>query len=346
MFSQEAAMSRIFLSSFLFCVAACGATTAPRGGEAQSGDAGSRPDSTLPMPDGSVPPEASVVRPSGPPVTVTGSATIGPISLAAGEERTVCITVPLNNELPIMATELKVSLAQGSHHLIAYRSVETSPSPTPVDCAPLGGITSGTAPILIAQKDGDILTFPSGVGFPMPAHQMVKIEAHYINTTRGELAGQGTFTATGPDGLHATSLQTTDLAFWGTLGIKLPPHASSSSGIRFQKAIAGTHGFAVTTHQHRLGTRFRVWASKDGADITDSSPALADNTTWDEPKTYQLSPTLDFDGSNGLAFQCEWNNTTDSAVDFGESALNEMCFMWMYYYPSHGFDACLNGCSR
>ena len=28
-----------------------------------------------------------------------------------------------------------------------------------------------------------------------------------------------------------------------------------------------------------------------------------------------------------------------AAVGFGESANNEMCFFWAYYYPSHGFDA-------
>ena len=56
---------------------------------------------------------------------------------------------------------------------------------------------------------------------------------------------------------------------------------------------------------------------------------------------------IDFDGTNGLAFQCEWENPTSSAVTFGESARNEMCFMWMYYWPSHGFDSCINvPCNR
>lgn len=51
-----------------------------------------------------------------------------------------------------------------------------------------------------------------------------------------------------------------------------------------------------------------------------------------------LDPEIVFDGTNGIAYQCEWNNTTNQLVTFGESALQEMCFMWMYYYPSHGFD--------
>ena len=30
-------------------------------------------------------------------------------------------------------------------------------------------------------------------------------------------------------------------------------------------------------------------------------------------------------------------------LPFGESALREMCFLWVYYYPSHGFDVCTDG---
>jgi hypothetical protein len=52
----------------------------------------------------------------------------------------------------------------------------------------------------------------------------------------------------------------------------------------------------------------------------------------------RVAPEMVFDGKNGLAFQCEWHNSSDQSVGFGESALDEMCFLWMYYYPSHGFD--------
>jgi hypothetical protein len=30
-------------------------------------------------------------------------------------------------------------------------------------------------------------------------------------------------------------------------------------------------------------------------------------------------------------------------VSFGESALDEMCFVGGYYYPSQGMDLCLDG---
>jgi hypothetical protein len=54
-------------------------------------------------------------------------------------------------------------------------------------------------------------------------------------------------------------------------------------------------------------------------------------------------PPIAFTRSNGLSFQCDWTNTTDQLVSFGEGALDEMCFVFGYYYPSTGVDTCLDG---
>jgi hypothetical protein len=59
-----------------------------------------------------------------------------------------------------------------------------------------------------------------------------------------------------------------------------------------------------------------------------------------------LSPQVDFDGTNGFTYQCDWTNTTDQTVQFGESALDEMCIIAGYYYPSRGIIDCIgNGCT-
>jgi hypothetical protein len=73
--------------------------------------------------------------------------------------------------------------------------------------------------------------------------------------------------------------------------------------------------------------------------MNDPNPLqMVDNTNWEEPPMYVFDTPLEFDGVNGLKFQCEYHNTTPTWVTFGESALQEMCFLWMYYYPSKGFD--------
>ena len=46
----------------------------------------------------------------------------------------------------------------------------------------------------------------------------------------------------------------------------------------------------------------------------------------------------------GFDFQCTWTNAGTSArqVQFGESANDEMCFFWSYYYPSRGAKVCFH----
>jgi hypothetical protein len=272
---------------------------------------------------------------AGPPPVATVDAGIGPIALSPGQETTVCITLALGNDQPVYIPRITVNLAEGSHHLVVYRSMATSESLTPTPCTAFQGILSGQAvPLMITEKRSDELTFPTGVALKIQAHQMIGLEAHYINTGAQPLQGQGAVHfETVP--LTTANVTESDLAFWGTLNILLGA-GTQSVGPLFASGLAGTHGFALTTHQHRLGTDFKVWFANSASD-TNHAP-VADTTDWANPPLYRLSPELDFNGQNGLAYQCTWDNTTGQTVTFGESALQEMCFLWMYYYPTHGFD--------
>ncbi len=86
----------------------------------------------------------------------------------------------------------------------------------------------------------------------------------------------------------------------------------------------------------------KVWY---GTGATDTTDLVTDGTNWANPPLVLPSPALDFPTGQqlGLAFQCTWNNTTSAEVSFGESANDEMCFLWHYYYPSSGFQFCADG---
>lgn len=262
--------------------------------------------------------------------------TIGPILLEPGDETTVCTTMRLGNTEPIFVSHMSVELAAGSHHLIVYRSAAPDENPTPTPCQPFQGIVGGgQVPLMLSQKREDELTFPNDVALRLDKEQMITVEAHYINTTSAELQGQGAVHFTAIPAISGEMIES-DLAFWGPLSIHIPARQKASTPVLFQSAKAGTNGFAVSTHQHRLGTRFRIWYADDARDI--QHPPVADNSDWSDPPLVRMDPVMTFNGNNGLAFQCEWENTTDQDVGFGESALQEMCFLWMYYYPSQGFD--------
>ncbi|HEX7700378.1 MAG TPA: hypothetical protein VF403_06650 [Kofleriaceae bacterium] len=45
---------------------------------------------------------------------------------------------------------------------------------------------------------------------------------------------------------------------------------------------------------------------------------------------------------DSLTSTCHWNNPNSTAVDYGESTDNEMCYFIMFYYPYDHLDGCID----
>jgi hypothetical protein len=268
--------------------------------------------------------------------TGVAQAAIGPIAVAAGVEKTVCITKRLDNADDLVISGYSATLDPGSHHLIVYESTDTEESLTPTPCMPFVGLAEGNVvPLVLVNKLKISWAFPSGVGVELPAHQMVRIEAHYINASPGSIEGLGTVTFQGAPKTSAPPFTPASFFFWGTETIDIPAGQKYTAGPNFQAGDANTHLISIFTHQHELGTGVQVWKSAHEGDL---SNRIVNDTDWSNPSWNLLDPQFDLDGTNGLSYQCDWNNTTQSTVTFGESALDEMCFIGGYYYPGHGFD--------
>lgn len=275
----------------------------------------------------------------------TIEAGMGPIAVQPGTENTQCVVVGLHNAEGAYVRRFRAELGEGSHHMIVYVSNATQEDPTPKDCNSFAGVIKGEHPIFIAQQAHADLEFPTDetgtpVGFEIKPSQMVRIEMHYIDATAAPIDVTGKiFLDTVP---LSTKVTKSDLAFWGTQQIDIPPNQSFATGVKFQKALDGTKLFALTTHQHQLGTEMLVWYAKDKSD---TSHQIADGKNWADPPLELFSPSLAFPGPNGetgLTFQCKWNNNTPNQVGFGEGFNDEMCFLWHYYYPSQGFHVCFD----
>lgn len=279
----------------------------------------------------------------------TYEAAMGPLSVASGVEKTQCITVRLDNPEGAFVRRFRAQLSQGSHHMIIYRSTASNELTTPSNCTGFSGLFQGDHPIFIAQQPDSELALPADgdrpVGIEILPAQMLRIEIHYLNPTSAPLEVTGkVLLDTVP---LSEEIVKSDFGFWGTTQIQIAPNSAYSTEVMYQPALAGTKTFALTTHQHHLGTRMRVWHAKSAAD-TNHEP-VADSTNWADPPLSVYSPPLEFpsggggQSSMGLAFQCEWNNTTPYSVGFGEGFNDEMCFLWHYYYPSQGFQYCTDG---
>lgn len=343
-------MSHRFLwPLILLALAACGgddeATTAGAGGAGASGTTGTTTDTSATTGAGGSGSTASSTASTGAGgdlTTFDKTATV--VAVQPGGEDTVCMTLRLDNPEPVYVRRFRAEIAEGSHHLIVYKSNDANESPTPTPCGGFSGLFSGDYPIFIAQQALSDLAFPTDaetgtpVAFKLEAQQMLQFELHYINTTAAPLdVIADVHFDTIP--ISETVIES-DFSFWGTINIDIPPNSAASTPVKFQKALDGTKVFAVTTHQHQLGTRMRVWHATDK---NDQSTVVADESDWANPALELFDPPLEFNDKKGLAYQCEWNNTTQQQVGFGEGFYDEMCFLWHYYYPSKGFQYCTDG---
>lgn len=263
----------------------------------------------------------------------------GPVlTVNSGEEDTVCIDVRLGNADTIYVKGIRAHLSEGSHHIIFYKSARTVPSPEPEPCTPfidVETLSSSGAPLFIAQQRETQIDFPPGVALALEADQMVRIEIHYINVGHRPINVQGTIDLV-LDPSSPDSITRADLMFWGTTRISIPPRSKDTARF-FGLVPAGPREplsvFGITSHTHQLGELATIERTDD-EDVP--GEILHTSTSWAEPPLDMFDPPLVFDGNDGLLLTCQYANTTNEWISFGEGFNNEMCFLWAYYYPSRG----------
>jgi hypothetical protein len=272
----------------------------------------------------------------------------GPVSVGAGQESTQCVWMRLGNDAEIKVHQLHNVLNDASHHLIVYKDdMDTTEQLTPTPCQPFTGALNTTgmiAPIAITQKHDDMIFLPNGVAYTFAPHQMVKLEMHYLNSSDATQMVQATvdFFAADP----ATIEHEASILFTGSPDVSIMAGETKTLHQFFTVPayldLSAAKIYAITGHTHRLGTdvQVRVAPTKTGPMTEVYAPKPF---KWDEPETkaYNGDP-FSIPKEGGLDFECSWTNTSNQSVTFGESANDEMCFFWAYYYPSQGSKVCFH----
>jgi hypothetical protein len=295
------------------------------------GDGGGDPGDGGPG-DAYVPPEGSF------------TVTFGPYTVQPGQESTRCVTKRVGNDAALQVGEITNTISSSSHHLIVYRVNDTAEQTEPYGCQPFQDTLDPAkgAPLMVTQKALDTLTLPDGVAFTLQPGQLVRLEVHYLNSTDAPVEITTTTTFVPAKG---TVEHEADFVFVGNVDIDLPPMSGEvtvgPAWFPMPSVLAGANFFGITGHTHRFGKD--VWvatrpsASGDITPVYDVAPFL-----WDEPETVMHDPPFTIPSGGGFYFTCKYDNTSTEQVTFGESANQEMCFFWTYYYPSQGAKACFH----
>jgi hypothetical protein len=250
-----------------------------------------------------------------------------------GAEDTQCIQVKLSNTEPLDIVGLHNKLSNGSHHFILTALNDpAAPQQSLTRCQGFGGAVTG-APLTITQAHDDHVQLPEGLGYRLNPGHVLHLEMHYINTTDAPLDIEATsdLFAAAP----GMQLQPAAVMLIGTADINVPPRTMVETGPKFLKLPAGMDDvkfFAITGHTHAHGTNVHVsLASADQAPVMELyAPKAFD---WEAPESTPLTPHVSVPKDGGFLLNCAWHNTSDVELTWGESALQEMCFFWGYYYP-------------
>ncbi|HEU0036636.1 MAG TPA: hypothetical protein VFQ53_38750 [Kofleriaceae bacterium] len=274
--------------------------------------------------------------------------TFGPVTVQPGQENTQCIEARLSNPAPIKVHQMHNVLGVGSHHLIVYKDdMATTEQKTPFDCQPFTGALNPSgmvAPIMITQRSDDPLYLPDGVAYTLGANQMMRVEMHFINSTDAPIEATATVElyAAPEAAIHDEA----NILFIGSPDIDIPAGQTVTlqeffTPSRANLDLSGAKFFAITGHTHQYGTDMQVGiAPTSGA--TPTSVYAPQPFEWDEPLTQTHKPEFTIPDGGGFNFKCIYNNTSAQNIGFGESANDEMCFFWAYYYPSQGAHVCVH----
>jgi len=266
----------------------------------------------------------------------------GPVTVEPLQEDTLCVVKRVGNDQPIKVGKFINQLGPVSHHLIVYRVADTTERPDPFPCDPFQDVLdpSKGAPLAITQRAEETIALPPGVAYSMAADQMIRIEMHFINT--GEESVEASASTTFVEIPEADFQYEADFLFVGNLDVDVPPKQDWTLGPRYlplPPELAGINIFALTGHEHHWGTGVEV-AMGAGEGAPKETVYAPHPFLWNEPETVYHDPPLAMPQQGGFTFSCSYYNNTTDNVGLGESANDEMCFFWAYYYPSVGAKVC------
>jgi cytochrome c551/c552 len=253
-----------------------------------------------------------------------------PYTMPTGtNEQYVCygFDVTVTSKRHVIALAPKIDNSAILHHLLLFQSNQ-SESPTPTPCAS-GGSTSwsligGWAP------GGKNIILPPEAGFPESGTTHWVLQVHY-NNAKGLPSPQD---SSGFDMCSTDQLRPNDagvMAF-GSVNFSIPPRSALNltCTVQYSTSFPKVHVFSATPHMHLLGKSLttNILPGGSGAPVN-----VVSQPAWDFQTQVAYPANNDINPGDSVVTQCDWNNTTDSAVTFGENTENEMCFSFLAYYP-------------
>jgi hypothetical protein len=196
--------------------------------------------------------------------------------------------------------------------------------------------------IMVFGGQGDArgeMVFPEGTVANVPATIDVLHEVHYVNPTPDDVEIYSEINA------YTVPQTSVEKSMWGGSvrdeNIEIPPNSVHTEWSRcvFNEDV---DVLVLAGHQHELGTLFTI-APYDG-ETGEVGDVFFSNDDWHTPEITQYEPPRIVPAGQGFEWTCEWNNTTDDVVIYGNESTDEMCNMAVVFRPTVGMISLTAAC--
>jgi hypothetical protein len=177
---------------------------------------------------------------------------------------------------------------------------------------------------------GKNMILPAAAGFPLEGTTHYVVQIHYSNVAHVPAQTD----ASGIDMCTTNQLRPNDadvMAF-GTNHFTIPPRANYdlTCDYTIPSGTPALHVFAVMPHMHNYG---HVLANTLVPSGSGAPVALGVQPNWNVNNQTWFDVGATVHSGDRMSTRCEWANTTDTTVSFGDSSLDEMCYAFSMYYP-------------
>jgi hypothetical protein len=236
------------------------------------------------------------------------------------------VTSPSKRQLIGMAP--RIDNPQIVHHLLVYQS-DHAMSPTPTPCSSAG--TTGMRVVYGWAPGGQSFEFPPDVGYPQDTTTHYVMQIHYNNV----LHRAGQLDTSGLDFCTTDQLRThdADALVFGPHSFQIPPRSTTDLSCDVKLPVTITtplHLFSAMPHMHQLGSSISTTRL---ATATEPAEDLGARTAWDFGNQYFEPIDATLNPGDTVRTRCVWKNAGDTAVTFGETTEDEMCFSFTMYWP-------------
>lgn len=296
--------------------------------------------SNSPAPSGATTPEAGVggVVPAhltlAPPAQGFQLSTIGTV-IEPGQDTEYCeiVAVPGNPSDVYYVHATEIEMTEYSHHLIVS-AVE--PTAAVSDTLEIGSITHCLGAQQLAGIGASAMVggsqlphverdYPAGVGLKFSGGQKLIFDYHYYNTSSDRIH---TGHRMNFDTVDASEIQhIAQSAPFINLTIDTPPMEKRSfTGECRYTADVMVGG--LLRHTHKWGRDFTAWFAGGPHD----GESIWTTPDYETDTEHKFETPILMQKDTGFRFQCDYDNTTDKDLVFGEKATDEMCILFSLWW--------------